>query len=313
MRHDMPTMDVKDYYVALGVAPDADEKTIKQAYRRLARQYHPDTNNNDPAAAERFKAINEAYQTLGDPDKRRRYDELRQQYQQWQQYGRRGSAWQEWHPTQGGQAGYSYRQTITPEMWEELFSNGDIFGDLFGRQERTPRPRRGRDLESEVQISLTEAYHGTRRSIQIGDRRLEVRIPPGVQSGARIRLSGQGSVGEAGGAAGDLYLLVQISPDSRFVRDGDDLTTTIDVDIYTAVVGGEVCVPSLDGATLKLKLPPRTDAGTRFRLRGKGMPRFEQPEQRGDLYAQVRIVLPDHLSDDELATLQALQQARQRA
>lgn len=303
----MPTMDVKDYYTELGVAPDADEKTIKQAYRRLARQYHPDTNNNDPAAAERFKAINEAYQTLGDAEKRRRYDELRHQYQQWQQYGGSGGAWNDWHPNDGG---YSYTQTITPEMWEELFGSSDIFGDLFGRH-GSPRPRRGRDLEAEVQITLAEAYHGTRRSIQIGERRLDARIPSGVQHGARIRLSGQGYPGEAGGGAGDLYLLVQISPDAAFTRDGDDLITDIDVDMYTAAVGGTVRVPALDGTILKLKLPPRTNTGKRFRLRGKGMPRMEQPEQHGDLFARVRIVLPEPLSDDELATLQALQQARQ--
>ena len=307
-------MEFKDYYTVLGVAPDADDQTIKQAYRKLARQYHPDVNPGDKQAEERFKEINEAYQALSDAERRRKYDELREQYRRWQQRGGAGDFnWGQWQAAPGQQV---HTYTVTPEDLQDLFGDAspysDFFSSVFGqaRRERAARPRRGRDAEVLVEISLEEAFHGTTRSIQLGDRRIEAKIPPGARTGTRVRLSGQGSPGSSGGPAGDLYLVVQVAPHPLFERDGDDLTTVVPVDFYTAAIGGEVRVPTLDG-TVRLKIPRRTQADRTFRLKGKGMPRLERPSERGDLFARVRLVLPEPLSDAEIEALRML--ARERS
>lgn len=319
--------EFKDYYAVLGVAPDADEQTIQQAYRKLARQHHPDVNPGDKSAEERFKDINEAYQALGNAERRQKYDALRQQYQQWQQQGgsRSGFNWNEWQADPRAAAGTSgarrsYTSAVSAEDLQDIFGEADPFSDFFssifgdrsddGRAARTQRaPGRGRDLEVTVELTLEEAFRGTMRTIQIGERRIEAKIPPGVRTGSRVRLAGQGGAGTANGPAGDLYLEIQVMPHPQFERDGDDLRVTIPVDFYTAVTGGTVRVPTLDGA-VQLKIPPRTQADRIFRLKGKGMPRLEKPTTRGDLYAQVKLVLPDALSEQEIETLQSLAQAR---
>jgi curved DNA-binding protein len=306
-------MEFKDYYTVLGVAPDADDQAIKQAYRKLARQYHPDVNPGDKQAEERFKEINEAYQALSDPERRRKYDELREQYQRWQQRGGAGDFnWGQWQATPGQQV---YTYNATPEDLEDLFGDASPFSDFFSsvfgqpRSGRAARPRRGRDAEVLVEISLEEAFHGTTRSMQIGERRIEAKIPPGARTGTRVRLSGQGSPSNSGGPAGDLYLVVQVAPHSLFERDGDDLMTVVPIDFYTAATGGEVRVPTLDGAVL-LKIPRRTQADRTFRLKGKGMPRLERPSERGDLFARVKLVLPEPLSDTEIEVLRKLAHER---
>lgn len=315
-------MEFKDYYAVLGVRPEADDKTIRDAYRKLARQYHPDVNPGDPSAEERFKEINEAYQALGDPEKRQKYEALRQQYQQWQQRGAaaggRGFDWGEWQAAPGERA---TTRTVSPEDLEDLFGDRSPFSDFFssiygdvdrgdGGRERAARPRRGRDLDAAVEITLAEAFNGTARTLQVGDRRIEARIPPGVDTGSRVRLAAQGSSGAGGGPPGDLFLVIEVMPHAQFERVGDDLHGDVPVDLFTAAVGGEARVPVLDG-TVKLKIPPRTQADRVFRLRGKGMPRLGQPHQRGDLYARVKLVLPEPLRDDELETLRSLKEARQ--
>jgi curved DNA-binding protein len=314
----MPPMEFKDYYQTLGVSPDADEKTIRQAFRKLARQYHPDVNPGDKAAEEQFKVINEANQVLSDPEQRKKYDALRAQYQRWQQSGGRSQDfnWQAWS-TPPGEGVYEHQGSF--DDLEDLFGGespfSDFFTTIFGgarRAERAPRPRRGRDLESEVEVTLEEAFRGTTRALQIGDRRIEAKIPPGVYSGARVRLAGQGEPGRQGGPAGDLYLIIRVAPHATFERNGDDLFTEVPVDIYTAALGGEVRVPTLDG-TVMLKIPPQTQSGRTFRLRGKGMPRLNDPNTRGDLYARVRLVLPEPLSERELEAFRELATARRGA
>ncbi|OAN36339.1 molecular chaperone DnaJ [Chloroflexus islandicus] len=309
-------MEFKDYYAILGLSPDADDQAIKQAYRKLARQYHPDVNPGDKQAEERFKEINEAYQALSDPERRRKYDELRSYYQRWQRSGGRGDFnWSQWQAAPGQQV---YTYNVSPEDLEDLFGAdspfSDFFSSIFGQPQfrRPSRPARGRDLEAPVTVSLEEAFAGTTRSLQVGDRRIEARIPRGVRSGTRVRLSGQGAAGIGGGPAGDLYLVVEVEPHPQFERDGDDLTTTIEVDAFTAAVGGEVRVPTIDG-TVTLKIPPRTQADKVFRLRGKGMPRLENPAERGDLFARVKLVLPEPLTDAELNTLRELVRNRKRS
>jgi curved DNA-binding protein len=311
-------MEFKDYYQILEVAPDADEKAIRQAFRKLARQYHPDVNPGDKAAEEQFKSINEANQVLSDPEQRKKYDALRAQYQRWQQGGRRPQDfnWQDWSATPGeGMHG----QYETFDDLQDIFGDespfSDFFTTIFGQPrgaERPPRPRRGRDREVEVEVALEEAFRGTTRLLQIGDRRIETKIPPGVYTGARVRLAGQGEPGRQGGPAGDLYLNIRVAPHARFERDGGDLFAEVLVDIYTAALGGEVHVPTLDGAVM-LKIPPQTQSGRTLRLRGKGMPRLNDPNARGDLYARVRLMLPEPLTERELQAFHELAAARRDA
>jgi len=309
-------MDFKDYYEILGVSPDADAKTIKQAYRKLARQHHPDVNPGNKEAEEKFKTINEAYQALSNAEQRKKYDELRAQYQRWQQSGRnpRDFNWQGWAAQPGQEANVQYG---TAEDFEDMFGGespfSDFFSTIFGQTQghggRTAGPRKGQDVEAVIDLSLEEAYRGASRTLQIGDRRIEARIPPGVRTGSRVRLSGQGEPGRNGGRAGDVYLVIRLLPHPNFELEGDDLYTKVSVDFYTAALGGEARVPTLDRPVI-LKIPPRTQADRTFRLRGKGMPKPNDPNNKGDLYARARVVLPENLAEQELNALRELAEVR---
>jgi curved DNA-binding protein len=303
-------MEYKDYYQTLGVSRDADEKEIKRAFRRLARQVHPDVNPGDAGAEERFKEINEAYEVLSDPEKRRRYDQLGADWRRWQQAGGRSDDfdWSRWTTGAPGAAGQRVHVRYgTAEDLEDLFGGDGPFSDFFsqifggmgvgaapGGFEYRVRPQRGRDYEQEVEISLREVYQGSTRILQNDGRRLEVKIPPGARTGTRVRIAGEGGPGAAGGAAGDLYLRVRVAPDPQFERRGDDLYVTVPVDLFTAVLGGEAQVPTLSGSVV-LTIPAGTQNGRVFRLRGKGLPRLRQPQEHGDLYAKVEVQLPTDL------------------
>ena len=314
-------MDFKDYYEILGVPPEADEKAIRKAFRQLARKVHPDVNPGNKEAEEKFKTINEAYQVLSDVEQRKKYDELRVQYQQWQQTGGRQQDfdWQNWsaQPDQGARVQYA-----SPEDLEDLFGSAspysDFFTNIFGQARRsgrgsgrrsTPSPRRGRDVEYEVDLTLEEAFHGAERLLEIDGHHIKAGIPPGVGTGSRVRLAGQGEPGHNGGPAGDLYLVVHILPNETFEREGDNLHLEVPVDIFTAIAGGEIRVPSLE-RPLILTIPPRTNANRSFRLRGKGMPHLGDPKTRGDLFALVRLVLPDPLTDQEVNSIRELASSR---
>ncbi len=304
-------MEYRDYYQTLGVDRDASEKEIKRAFRKLARQYHPDVTPGDAEAEERFKEINEAYEVLSDPEKRRKYDQLGSAWRDWDRMGGRPGDfdWSQWATSApGGQGQRVYVRYGTPEDLGDLFGEGNPFSDFFsqifggmgggaapGGFQYQARPQRGRDYEQEVEISLQEAYRGTTRILQKDGRRLEVRIPPGAYTGTRVRMTGEGGAGTAGGEAGDLYLRVKVLPDPQFERRNDDLYVTAPVDLYTAVLGGKVQVPTLNGA-VKLTIPAGTQNGRVFRLRGKGMPRLRQPDRHGDLYARVEVQLPTRLT-----------------
>ena len=296
-------MEYKDYYKILGVEKGADEKEIKKVYRRLARQYHPDVNPGDKAAEAHFKEINEAYEVLSDSEKRRKYDELGQNYQRWQQAGGQpnGFDWSQWAP-QGRPGG----QQVDYGDLNDLFDGSgfsDFFDTIFGGMgsgagrgaQVSPH---GRDLEHEVDVTLEEAFHGAQRLMEVDGRRLEVKIPPGVKTGSRVRVAGEGMPGARSGQHGDLYLRVKVLPDPTFERRGDDLYCEVPVDMFTALLGGEARVPTLTG-TVSLRIPAGTQAGRTFRLAGQGMPRLRAPGERGDLYAKVRIKLPEALSDKE--------------
>lgn len=326
-------MDYKDYYKTLGVAKTANETEIKDAYRKLARKYHPDVNK-DPKAEDMFKEVNEAYQVLSDPEKRIKYDQFGNQWQQYQSSGGNPANfnWGPWRQ-QPGQSQGSYR-TVTPEELNEMFGGmggmggasggfSDFFETLFGgfggasyssgypggstqhtsqRVRRTARPP-VRDLEHETEITLQEAFTGTKRSLQFeSGKSLEASIPPGVDNGSKVRLRGQAD-------GGDLYLRIKVSPNPRYTRKGSDLTTHIPVDVYTAVLGGEVSVPALD-KTVQLTIPAGTDNGKTFRLKGLGMPHLRKPAERGDLYAIVDLHLPPQLSPAELEKFRELKKMR---
>jgi curved DNA-binding protein len=320
-------VDYKDYYQTLGVGQNASQDEIKKAYRKLARQHHPDVNPGDASAEDRFKEINEAYEVLSDPDKRQKYDQFGSQWQKYERAGGRPEDfnWNQWQAQPGTTHTY---QSVNPEDLEEMFGGQAGFSDFFetlfggrpGRRSRgpgeqtygyQPHPRQGQSLEHPVQITLAEAFQGTNRVLEFeGGRRLEAKIPRGVTSGSRVRLKGQGAPGMAGGQTGDLYLIIEVLPNSRFQREGDDLRTTVPVDLFSLLLGGKVQVPSLD-RTVKLDIPAETANGKTFRLRGLGMPNLKNPEQRGDLYATVEAQLPQHLSHNEQELLRQWQEIRQ--
>lgn len=308
----MPASGVRDYYEVLGVPRTASEKEIKAAFRRLARKHHPDVNPNDPGATERFKEINEAYEVLADPEKRRKYD---QYGHQWEQY----EAWEKAGRPAGGPFGggphVEYR-TVSPEDLEDLFGTdspfSDFFHDLFGRRQpgrEAASPRRGPDVEAETTVTLEEAYHGGTRTVEVagpgGTRRVEVRIPPGVRDGTRVRVAGQGGPGRGGGPPGDLWLRVRVLPHPSFTREGDDLHIRVPVPLEVAVLGGEVTVPTLKGTAVSLRVPPGTQNRTRLRLRGLGMPRLKGGGQ-GDLYAEVDVRLPQPVPEELRRALEAM-------
>jgi DnaJ-class molecular chaperone len=320
-------VEFKDYYATLGVAKTATEKEIKQAYRKLARKFHPDVNPGDRAAESRFKLINEAYEVLGDPDKRRKYDELGanwRQYEQAQQQGRPGpfgdGAWTV--NVGGGEGGF---RTMSEEEMRRLFGDQNPFSDFFqtffggaapespgrsARQGRGSRSRRGRDVEQDLELSLEEAFHGTMRRFAVKQeghtRSVDVRIPPGVSDGSRVRVAGEGEHGAGGAAAGDLYLRVHLVPHPHFERRGRDLYVHVQVPVTTAVLGGEADVPSIDGKPLRLKVPTVTQNGQVLRLKGHGMPAVGRQDDRGDLYATVDVRLPRSLTPEQTRLYEAL-------
>lgn len=326
-------MDFKDYYATLGVDKKASAADIKRAYRKLARKHHPDLNPGDKAAEAKFKAINEANEVLGDPDKRRKYDELGANWRMYEQAERDGrpTGPDGWGARGAGPGGATYR-TMTPEEAQEMFGGGgeDPFSDFFhaffgggggfaqpgsARRADHRRSRRGQDVEHPVDLTLEEAFTGASRRLRLSqearqdERRVEVRIPAGVADGARVRAAGEGGSAGSGSPRGDLYLKVHVLPHARFERRGQDLHVRVPVPVTTAVLGGDVSVPTLSDTTLRLKVPALTNGGRVFRLRGHGMPavgKAATQENRGDLYATVDLQLPPQLSDEAREHYEAL-------
>ncbi len=301
-------MEYKDYYKILGVKRNAEEKEIKRTYRRLALQYHPDKNPDDKQAEERFKEINEAYEVLGDPEKRAKYDQLGSSYRAWERSGGRpgGFDWSQWMAGSPG--------GVRVEMGDigDLFGGGfsDFFNAIFGMGGGRASPRRGRDLQQTLSITLEEAYRGTSRLLQQNGRRLEVDIPRGARTGTRVRIAGQGEQGS--GAPGDLYLRIQVRRDPSFRRRGDDLYVDAQTDLYTAVLGGEVKIDTFDGPVL-LTVPPGSQPDQTFRLKGRGMPQLRNPSQNGDLYARLKVSIPQNLSTEEQELYRKLSKLRPRS
>ncbi len=325
----------KDYYNILGVKRDAGEQEIKRAYRRLARKYHPDVNPDDKSAEAKFKEINEAHEILSDREKRQKYDQFGDQWQYADQFAKAGEQQAPFgNFSQGGGA---------QRFHFEEGDLGNLFGDLFQgfrsqTSSRRVRPRRGRDVDHSVEVTLEEAYHGTSRILSLETeqscptcggtgriqnvpcsacrssgmvtrlKRLEVKIPPGVKDRSRVRIADKGEPGYAGRKSGDLYLVISVKPHRLFERKGDDLHVEVAVPLTVAVLGGEVQVPTPKGK-LALKIPLETQNGRTFRLARQGMPHLGN-SSRGDLLAKVRVVLPTKLSEEEKKLFEQLGQLR---
>ncbi len=297
-------MEYKDYYKTLGVSKDASAKEIKAAYRKLARKYHPDVNHGDAGAEARFKEVNEAHEVLGDPEKRQRYDQLGSNWEAFSRGAPGAGAW----PGGGVRVEYQDLGGMGGSGFSEFFSTffggggggfGGFGGRGFGETREVYEPPS--DAEGEVTLTLHEVLKGSTREVAINEggqaRRVEVKIPPGVREGSRVRVTGAGGKGSRG-RRGNLYLRVRITPDPRFQRHGDDLTTSVRVPLTTAVLGGEVDVETLDG-TVGIKIPPGTPVGRVFRLRGKGLPGLGAGKTRGDLLASLTVELPGTLSETQ--------------
>jgi curved DNA-binding protein len=300
----------KDYYKTLGVNKSATEKEIKSAFRKLAKQYHPDANPNNPNAEARFKEINEAYEVLSDEDKRTMYDRFGTVNPQ----AGFGSA-----PPGGGV--YTNMDDLRDSPFGDILEN--LFGGLGGQRGRQQRGSAdpgnfgfggnmgktgGSNIEQPVRISLQEAYHGATRMVTKGERKLKVNIPAGATDGTKVRLAGEGNPGLGGGITGDLILVVEVEPDEQFKREGDDLTVEVKLNVFTALLGGDVEVPTME-RPLKLKVPPGTQSGKRFRLSGKGMPKLKEKGTHGDLFARMMIVIPEHLNPEQKHLVEQLRDA----
>jgi curved DNA-binding protein len=291
-------MDYKDYYKILGVDRKASADDIRKAYRKLALKYHPDRNPGDKAAEDRFKEVNEAYQVLSDPEKRARYDQLGSEYSNWQQRGAPGDFnWGNW----SSRGGTRVNMDDLNEMFGGEGAFSDFFRSIFGGMGASAttggRGRPSRGMEQPVTISLGEAYHGTSRQLQSDQRRMEVRIPAGVKSGSKVRVAGGAPDGS------DLFLIVDISADPRFERDGDNLKTTATVDVFTLLLGGEAEVETMAGK-VKLNIPAGTQPDQVFRLAGRGMPHLNKKDAKGDLYVKLKVNVPKYLSPKQRELLE---------
>lgn len=309
------SVEYKDYYQLLGVDRKASQDEISKSFRKLARKYHPDLNQGDKAAETKFKEINEAYEVLKDEEKRKLYDQLGPNWQHGQQFSNQGGGFDfsQFQGGQGGAHGFSdFFETLfgqrgggsTFTNFEDFnFGGGENpFGAFTGQGRRTPRPRKGQDIEARLNLTLEDAYRGGKKTITLPNpadgqnKTLDVSIPAGVRNGARIRLSGQGMPGTSGGQPGDLFLKVEYLPHAQFkVEDGTTVVYDLPLAPWEAVLGAKVRVPTLDG-TVEVSIAPGSSSGKKLRLREKGM---GSGHARGDQIVRLMIRVPDHVSGDE--------------
>lgn len=288
-------MEYKDYYKVLGVERKASADDIRKAYRKLAMQYHPDKNPGDKKAEEKFKEINEAYQVLSDDQKRARYDQLGSAYSNFRTSGGRPGdfQWDDWFQQQGaGQRGYGNAEDVFGGAggFSDFFRS--IFGEAVRSSARNQAAQQQQGYQQDVEISFQEAYEGTTRQLQSSDRKLQVRIPAGVKTGSKVRVAGAGPEGL------DLYLVVKVTDENRFERDGQDLTTTSALSIFTLILGGETEVETPTGK-VKLSIPAGTQTDQVFRLAGRGMPYIKDPKTKGDLFVKLKVQIPKYLSSKQ--------------
>jgi curved DNA-binding protein len=291
-------MEYKDYYKVLGVSKNASQDEIKKAYRKLAVKYHPDKNTDNKAAEEKFKAVNEAHEVLGDPEKRKKYDQLGANWRQYENMGGRPGSGQ---GPSGGSGPFSFDGDFS-----DMFGRGggsgfsDFFEQFFGRGGARQGARgnfNGQDYQTEMDITLEEAFHGTNRLIEVEDEKLRITTKPGAYDEQLLRIKGKGGKGTRG-QRGDLYVRVHVVNHPRYMRKGDDLHTTHTIDLYTAVLGGSTIVDTLTGQ-VKVKIAPGTQSGRIIRIKNKGMPVYGESNIFGDLYVQLQVHIPELLTDKQ--------------
>lgn len=307
-------MEFKDYYKILGVDKSATSEDIKKAYRKLALKYHPDKNPDDPEAEKKFKDIGEAYQALSDPEKRKKYDNLGSS---WNQYRRTGGSadnfdWSQWFGgggpqgrtrTTGDTFGDMFGQRQGGGAWSEFFEK--IFGGGFGGEQGFKRktgfrgaPRKGEDYLANVELSLEEAYRGASRQVDINGSKLDINFKPGIEDGRQLKITGKGAPSPSGGPNGNLLINVKVKPHKNVVREGNDLKVEITIDMFKALLGGTAKINTF-GGPIKLNIPPETQPGKTLKLTGQGMPLYDNPDKRGDLYITILVKLPEKLTEEE--------------
>ncbi|HPI18999.1 MAG TPA: J domain-containing protein [Candidatus Kapabacteria bacterium] len=307
-------MEYKDYYKILGVSKTATKDEIKKAYRQLALKYHPDTNPNNKAAEDKFKEINEAYEVLGDSENRKKYDNL-------------GSSWNRYRQTGGNTEDFDWSQWASRrpqgrKKSSDTFSNiGDIFGqgasDFFenifgGFSKKTgfqQPPKRGEDIETELEISLEEAFNGAQKQFNVENQKIELNIKPGINDRQVLKIPGKGKQGKTGGTNGDILIKIKITPHKRVQREGNDLHLEVTIDLYKAILGGNSTLKTF-GDTVKLNIPPESQPGSILKIKGQGMPIYGNPTQRGDLFIKLSIKLPKNLTQKEIELFKELETLR---
>jgi curved DNA-binding protein len=295
-----------DYYKILGLDKNAGTDDIKKAYRKLARKYHPDLNPNDKEANRMFQQINEANEVLSDPEKRKKYDQYGENWKHADEFEKARQA--QSHAAAGSGGG---GQEFYGNMGDGDFS--DFFESLFGRSERRQGGRetrfRGQDFNAELHLRLSEAYTTHQQVLTINDRKIRITIPGGIEDGQVIRLKGHGAPGVNGGPAGDLYITFVVENDTKFTRMGADLQLVQSLDLYTAVLGGELTIDTL-GGKVKVKVKPETQNGTKIRLKGKGFPVYKKEGEFGDLFVSFEVAIPTGLSEREKELFSELSKLR---
>ncbi len=317
-------MQYKDYYAVLGVDKNASDKEIKKAYRKLANKYHPDKNQGNKVAEEKFKEVNEAYQVLGDPEKRKKYDTLGAN---WEAYEKGGFDFSQ----QAGQGGPGGSRTYYFEgdpsqffgggksggfsdFFEMFFGSGggqtdDVFSQFSskGTGRRRSRAMKGRDIQAEMEVTLLEAYQGSKRTFELNGQKLRMEIKPGAYDGQKLRIKGKGMPGANGGPDGDLYIVLKVLPDPRFKREGDNLIYNAKIDLFTAVLGGAIDVPTMTGH-VRVKVPKGTSSGKVLRLKGKGMPVYGHKGKYGDLLVRIEVMIPNDLSEEQIKLFEKIRE-----
>ncbi|MBS1738875.1 MAG: J domain-containing protein [Bacteroidetes bacterium] len=304
-------MDFVDYYKTLGISKNATQDEIKKAYRKLARKHHPDVNPNDKEAHKKFQQINEANEVLSDAEKRKKYDQYGENWKNADQYeAQRQQSQRRQRQGSGGFGGFGNGG----DFGEYTYSGGeeggfsDFFESLFGggRSKRNQAKYRGQDLSAELHLRLSAAYTTHKQTLTINGKNVRITIPAGVENGQQIRLKGYGNAGANGGPAGDLLITFVIENDTAYKRERNDLYKNEDIDLFTAILGGEKTIDTLSGK-IKLKVNPETQNGTKIRLKGKGFPVYKKEGQFGDLYITWNIKMPTHLSEKQKDLLKEIQ------